>query len=141
MLSKVDLWIGKNLFIPPIVRLCQATKQSQFAVSRLFWFIAALDGFYRAENLFSSVVFGVMSLVMMVTASLRADLPTTSMFWFRMLALLFLIMDVVTGLTIGIWAGVEFWLFVLAAEYAASIRTIPPRAAKKRSVKAATQAN
>ena len=24
------------------------------------------------------------------------------------------------------WAGVEFWVFVLIAEYAATIRTIPP---------------
>jgi hypothetical protein len=37
------------------MKLCQMTRQSQFAVSRLFWFIAALDGFYRAETLLSSL--------------------------------------------------------------------------------------
>ena len=36
------------MFVPPIVKLCQLTRQTQFAVSRLFWFIAALDGFYHA---------------------------------------------------------------------------------------------
>src|SRR3546814_8894588 len=71
-LTSIDLWIGKKLFVPPIIKLCQLTRQSQFAVSRLFWFIAALDGFYRAETLLGSILFGGMSIVMMVTASLRA---------------------------------------------------------------------
>jgi hypothetical protein len=90
ILTDIDLWIGKTLFVPPIVRLCQLTGQSQFAVSRLFWFIAALDGFYRSETLVSSIVFGLMSLFMMLTASLRADMPARSSVWFRMLALGFL---------------------------------------------------
>src|SRR3546814_14333029 len=77
-LTSIDLWIGKKLFVPPIIKLCQLTRQSQFAVSRLFWFIAALDGFYRAETLLGSILFGGMSIVMMVTASLRADMPTRS---------------------------------------------------------------
>lgn len=130
-LDKLDHWIGKNLFVPPIVKLCHLTRQSQYAVSRLFWFIAALDGFYRAETLFASVLFGVLSLVMMVTASLRADLPTRSSMWFRMFALAFLILDLITGAVTGKWAGTEFWLFVLIAEYAATIRTLPPRVSEK----------
>src|SRR5688500_3274705 len=56
LFTKLDTWVGKTLFIPPIIRFCQATRQSQFAVSRFFWFVAALDGFYRAETLFSSVL-------------------------------------------------------------------------------------
>lgn len=102
ILTDIDLWIGKTLFVPPIVRLCQLTGQSQFAVSRLFWFIAALDGFYRSETLVSSIVFGLMSLFMMLTA-----------------------------------LSIEFWVFVLIAEYAATIRTIPPRQNKKVASKAA----
>jgi len=35
--GKIDQWIGSTLFVPPIVRLCQLTKQGQFAVARLFW--------------------------------------------------------------------------------------------------------
>jgi hypothetical protein len=130
-LAKLDHWIGKNLFVPPIVKLCQLTRQSQYAVSRLFWFVAALDGFYRADTLFSSVLFGALSLVMMVTASLRADMPTRSSMWFRLFALAFLILDLITGAATGKWAGTEFWLFVLIAEYAATIRTLPPRESKK----------
>lgn len=130
-LIAIDRWVGQTLFVPPIIKLCQATRQSQFAVSRLFWFIAALDGFYRAETPVSSILFGLLSIVMMVTASLRADSPTRSSVWFRLLALALLALDLMKGALTGAWAGTEFWVFVLIAEYAATIRTVPPRENKK----------
>ena len=129
--AKVDHWIGRTLFVPPIVKLCQLTRQSQFAVSRLFWFIAALDGLYRAASLFGAILWGVISLAMMVSAAWRADSPTASFMFFRLLAMLFLVLDVLKGAVTGEWAGFEFWIFVLVAEYAALIRTIPPRQASK----------
>ena len=136
-LAKLDLWIGKNLFVPPIIRLCQLTRQSQVAVARRFWFVAALDGLYRANTPFGAVVFGVLSVVMMLTAALRADMPITSTLWFRMFSLAFLMIDIVTGAATGKWAGVEFWLLALIAEYAGTIRTLPPIGSTKR-VRAAT---
>jgi len=48
-----------------------------------------------------------------------------------MIALAFLLLDLVSGATTGEWLGVEFWVFVLIAEYAATIRTIPPRETKE----------
>lgn len=126
LFEKVDAWVGKTFFIPPIIKLCQLTRQTQFAVSRLFWFIAALDGFYRAETLFSSVLWGGMSVIMMITATRRADRPAASFMFFRLLFLLFLVLDLLSGATTGRWAGVEFWVLVLTAEYANTIRTIPP---------------
>ena len=132
-LQTLDQWIGKTLFLPPIIRLCQLTRQSQFAVSRLFWFVAALDGFYRADTLFGSILFGVLSIIMMVTASLRADMPTRSSMGFRMFALAFFVLDVGAAVMTGKWAGTEFWLLVLIAEYASTIRTVPPRETKKRA--------
>jgi hypothetical protein len=136
VITKIDSWLGRTLFLPPIIKLCQWTRQTQFAVSRLFWFIAALDGFWRADTLFASIMFGLLSVFMMVTASLRADMPATSTMGFRMLAILFLLMDVAKGLMENDWAGTEFWIFVLIAEYAASIRTIPPTEASERSRRA-----
>jgi hypothetical protein len=130
-LTEIDHWIGKTLFVPPIIKLCQLTRQSQFAVSRLFWFIAALDGFYRAETLFWSFVWGGLSIYMMITASRRADSPATSLMSIRLLGVAFLLVDLVRGLATGQWAGAEFWVIVLAAEYAATIRTIPPAEAPK----------
>jgi hypothetical protein len=134
--AKIDLWVGKTLFVPPIVKLCQLTRQSQYAVSRLFWFIAALDGLYRAETLFGSLVWGGLSLVMMLSAAWRADTPTSSFRFFRMLALALLILDLAGGAVTGEWAGAAFWVFVLFAEYAAIIRTIPPRESRRAAAKA-----
>lgn len=134
--TEIDHWIGKTLFVPPIIKLCQLTRQSQFAVLRLFWFIAALDGFYRADTLFSSVLWGVLSLIMMITASRRADSPATSFMFFRLLGIVFLALDLMKGATAGEWAGAEFWCFVLIAEYAATIRTLPPREAFKTAARA-----
>jgi hypothetical protein len=126
-LASVDQWVGKTLFIPLIIKFCQLTRQSQFACSRLFWFISALDGFYRAETMFSSILWGGMSVVMMLTASRRADTPTQSFMLFRLLGLGFLAFDVLAGVLNGKLGGSEFWLLVLIAEYASTIRTIPPR--------------
>jgi hypothetical protein len=68
-----------------------------------------------------------MSIVMMVLAARRADTPTASFMFFRLLAVVMLILDIGQGAASGDWAGFGFWLFVLVAEYAATIRTIPPR--------------
>lgn len=138
-LTEIDHWIGKTLFVPPIIKLCQLTRQSQFAVARLFWFMAALDGFYRAESWVSSLIWGGVSVFMMITAARRADDPTISFLFFRLLALVFLVLDVIRGLMMGTWAGVEFWLLVLVAEYAATIRTLPPRDSPRRASQPASR--
>jgi len=127
LFAKIDHWVGSTLFVPPIIKLCQLTHQSQFAVSRLFWFIAALDGFYRADSLLWSILWGGVSVVMMITASQRADMPTASFMFFRMLGLALLAFGLLRGMTLGEWAGTEFWVFVLIAEYAATIRNVPPK--------------
>jgi len=124
--TAVDAWIGKTLFVPPIIKLCQATRQSQYAVSRLLWFIAALDQLRLASTPGQRIVAGLFSLFMMVTASLRADRPAVSMIWFRFLAMVLLMLDVMHGFAAGEWKGVEVWILILFAEYAATIRTIPP---------------
>jgi hypothetical protein len=126
-ITKGDAWIGKTLFIPPIIKLCHLTRQTQYAVSSLFWFIAALDGFCRADTLFSSLLWGGLSVIMMITAVRRADAPTQTFLFFRVLAVVFLALDLAKAAVTGEWAGVEFWIFVLIAEYAATIRTLPPK--------------
>ncbi|WP_235398862.1 hypothetical protein [Sphingomonas sp. SRS2] len=130
-MTNIDVWVGKTLFIPPIVKLCQITKQSQYAVSRLFWFITALDQLRIATSLTSQIIAGLFSIFMMFTASMRADMPAFSMMWFRMVALAFLVLDVFSGVVSGTWRGVEIWVLVLFAEYAATITTIPPKEDKK----------
>ena len=126
-----DVWVGKTLFVPPIIKLCQVTRQSQFAVSRLLWFITALDQLRIATSLASQIIAGLFSLFMMVSASFRADMPAFSMRWFRMMALAFLVLDIVSSVGSGQWKGIEIWLLVLFAEYAATIDRIPPAEDKR----------
>ena len=132
-ITNFDVWVGKTLFVPPIIKFCQITRQSQYAVSRLFWFITALDQLRIATSLTSQIIAGLFSLFMMFTATLRADMPAFSMRWFRMMALAFLALDIASSLTSGTWKGVEIWVFVLFAEYAATITNIPPAENKKRA--------
>jgi hypothetical protein len=126
VLTHLDTWLGKTLFLPAIIKLCHVTRQSRFAVSRLFWLAAALDGLWRADSLFLLVLFGLISLLMVVATALPVDFPTRSSLLMRMLALLLLAQDLWSGATSGQWAGAEFWLIVLLAQYAATIRTLPP---------------
>ncbi|HEY9580321.1 MAG TPA: hypothetical protein VIR65_10740, partial [Rhizorhapis sp.] len=76
------------------------------------------------------------SIFMMITAARRADRPTASFMFFRLLAVVFLAIDLVKGATMEEWAGSGFWLFVLIAEYAATIRTLPPVETSKIAAKA-----
>lgn len=131
--TDIDVWIGKTLFVPPIIKFCQLTRQSQYAASRLFWFITALDQLRIATSLTSQIIAGLFSLFMMFTASLRADMPAFSMRWFRMMALALLVLDVLSSLRTGQWKGVEIWVLVLFAEYAATITNVPPAEDKKRA--------
>lgn len=138
-IASLDLWLGKTLFLPPIIKLCQVTRQSQFAISRLFWFVVALDQLRLADTLTQQIIAGLFSVVMMITASLRADMPAYSWRWFRMLALALLVLDLFHATRSGEWTGVEIWLLVLFAEYAATIRTIPPADVERRVGKPVTK--
>jgi hypothetical protein len=131
-LAALDFWLGKALFLPPIIKLCQVTRQSQYAISRLLWFVVALDQMRLAQTIGQQILAGLFAVAMMLTASLRADMPASSWRWFRLLALVLLVLDVVQGVRAGTWEGVEIWLLILFAEYAATIRTIPPADAQRR---------
>jgi len=130
-LSTIDKWVGQTLFIPAIIKLCQVSGQSQFAICRLFWFIVALDQLRIAETLTGQIVAGIFSILMMLSASLRADMPAYSMRGFRIIAMALLALDVFHGAASGDWLGVEIWVLILFAEYAATIRTIPPKEERK----------
>ncbi|MDB5690263.1 MAG: hypothetical protein JWL91_2139 [Sphingomonas bacterium] len=134
--TAIDAWIGKTLFVPPIVKFCQATRQGQYAASRLFWFLVALDQLRLAETLSAQIFAGLFSLFMMLTASLRADMPAYSMIGFRLFAVALLVLVVMHGVFSGEWRGVEIWVLVLFAEYAATIRTIPPSETKQKAARA-----
>jgi hypothetical protein len=67
----------------------------------------------------------------MLSASLRADMPAYRMRGFRIIAMVLLALDVFHGVASGDWLGLEIWALILFAEYAATIRTIPPKEERK----------
>jgi len=126
-MTAIDVWVGKTLFVPPIIKFCQLTRQSQYAVSRLLWFVAGLDQLRLATSLTSQILAGLFSLFMMFAASFRADTPVISTMGLRIMTLMLLALDVFSGVVSGGWKGVEIWILLLFAQYAATIRTIPPK--------------
>jgi hypothetical protein len=132
MLSRIDLWIGKTLFIPIIIRACQRFGVTQYAMHRMLWFVACLHGLYYAEDWIGYIVFGLGSLIMCLSAALIPNWPVSSFLWFRMLVLVSVPVIAPLVITGRNYHTIFYTLFVLFAEYAATIRTIPPLEVKER---------
>jgi hypothetical protein len=136
MFERIDTWIGKTLFVPLIIRICQHLGCTQYRVNRVCWFIAALVGFYFAHSVAMKVFSGVFAILCCLTAgSANAHYPTVSWRWFRLSVLALLAVDVFVRRD---W-GIAYDTLVLFAEYASTIRTIPPLEAgrKQRAYKPA----
>ncbi len=142
MFSRLDAWLAKYAFHPPIIWFCQITRQTQYAASRLFWFAAMLMMFYRASSFWAQVFMGTMCLIGMLAASLRADAYTESRSAMRRLWLFLAAFDTILFVLCVIYdekvggAGLNLVIdiVVLFAEYAATIKTIPPRKTRERKV-------
>ncbi len=142
MFARLDAWLAKYAFHPPIIWFCQITRQTQYAASRLFWFTAMLMMFYRASSLWAQVFMGLMCLSGMLSASLRANEHTESWSVMRRIWLCLAVLD--TSLFVlcviydekvgGASLNVAIDIVVLFAEYAATIKTIPPRKTRERKV-------
>ena len=144
MIRRLDAWIGTKLFHPPIIWLCQRTGMSQFAVARYGWMLAAWTLVMRIS--FEGVGDWIFSaLVILVTvletwrAAVMPNSPSRRSDGLRVIILLFAMFDV--GLLVvesarsgfpGFHWGHAWDLFALTAEYAKTVRTIPPREAQKR---------
>jgi hypothetical protein len=150
MIRRIDHWIGTRLFHPPIIWLCQRTGMTQFAVARYGWMLAAWTLVMRIT--FEGVGDWILSaLIIVVTlletwrAAVMPNAPTRRNDGLRIVILLFATFDI--GMLVFVSARYGFpgfhwghaWdLFALTAEYAKTIRTIPPR--KHKAAKAAAQA-
>lgn len=120
--ERIDSWVGKNLFVPLVIRWCQQFGVTQHRVHRVCWFIAALLAFYFAHSMASKIFFGCFAVFMCFEAGLMSDnVPSTSWRWFRLLVIACLAVDVFELNYRPIYD-----LLVLIAEYASTIRTIPP---------------
>jgi hypothetical protein len=139
MLKRFDHWLGKEIFQPPIIWLCQRTGMTQFAVARYGWMLAAWTLVMRIS--FEGVgdwVFAALILIVTVLETWRAavmpNAPSRGNSGLRFIILIFTAIDIGTLVYTSARHGFpgfswrHAWdLFALIAEYAKTIGTIPPR--------------
>jgi|GEM_PF-1024638 len=145
MLRRFDRWFGQGIMHPPIIWFCQRTGMTQFAVTRYAWMLAAWTLVMRisfegiGDWIFSALVV-IVTVLETWRAAVMPDAPTRRNDGLRIIILLFALFDV--GLLVFLSARYGFhgfswghaWdLFALIAEYAKTIRTIPPRKAREKA--------
>lgn len=139
IIRRLDIWLGKTLFHPPIILLCQRTRQTQYAIYRTFWFFAACHATYYAmaegAEWLSCFFLWAFTLLLMISAAVYPDRPTISLGITRFVFWVFFIMGIFACAIAGaVTDGTVRAIIILFAEYAATIKTIPPR--KKREKRA-----
>lgn len=138
-LSRLDAWLGMNLFHPPIILLCQLTRQTQYAIHRALWFFAALHATYYDKHdswgwaafLWIWVIFNFLGAVLVPDMEAKSYGPFRAVFW------IFFLIGVLGLVVLGELSNSTVRaLMILFAEYAATIKTIPPRRKRERRTSA-----
>lgn len=139
ILSRLDAWLGKTLFHPPIILACQLTRQTQYAMNRALWFFAACHATYYAQGESWVLVAFLWSwvLVTFIDATVRPGAPTRSFGVWRFIWWLLFASGIFTVYATGeLTDGTVRALIILFAEYASTIKTIPPRRKRDRRASA-----
>ncbi|QNG44669.1 hypothetical protein [Sphingobium yanoikuyae] len=137
--SRIDAWLGKTLFHPPIILACQLTRQTQYAMHRALWFFAACHAtVYLEHDDWLWVVFmWFFVAITLLSATVYADWPAVSIRAFRLFWFFLLIGQVSVTLLGGeLLASSIRSVIILFAEYAATIKTIPPRRKREKRASA-----
>lgn len=139
ILSRLDVWLGKTLFHPPIILACQITRQTQHAMSRALWFFASCHATYYIgdEGWGWAAFMWFWTIIAFISAATFPDVETRSWGGFRLLMWVMSILATVSflhGAETG--AAIVRNLIILFAEYAATIKTIPPRRKRERNTSA-----
>lgn len=137
-MTRIDLWVGKNLFQPPIILLCQLTGMTQYAVHRYLWWGIIMFCVWRLDSgdhwLWKSIVIA-WGVGHTISAGLSPDRPMEEgAAWFRRLLIVLLALELIFA---AIMARTPSLMLVamMFAEYALTIKTIPPREIKEAAVK------
>lgn len=132
MIRRIDAWIGLRLFHPPVIWICQRARITQWAFYRYGWWIYALWALWRDDH--SSAVETVMlvafALIRTLSAGLSLNSPAPQSLLLRYLLWVTGFWILLPPITHRDLEALGMQLLILAAEYATTIRTIPPR--KKR---------
>ena len=130
LIRRIDAWIGRVLMHPPIILICQLTRMSQHAFHRYLWWIVALHALWQDdhERIAYTVFFILFALTRTVSAARnpvkisRSALVLRIFFWSTLIA------SIATLFFGHRPDGADLdTLLALIAEYAATIKTIPPR--------------
>lgn len=134
-MKRLDIWLGKTLFHPPIIALCHATRQTQYAIHRAFWFFAALHATYYAKDdgWVTATIVWLWVIVSFIDAVAVPDRHATSYGFMRAFYWFFFLIGVIGFITLGdLSSGTVRALMILFAEYAATIKTLPPRRSREK---------
>lgn len=147
MLAKLDAWVGKTLFLPPIIHLCHLTGWTQWRVARmahlLFW-LHIIWSWAPGKGTGMKILDVVMCLLVVMGAGLWPDRPQPAHSRWHVgvrraiLVTLLVVIAIDAGLTLlfGRLAfsgnGLLSLNLLLLSEYARSIDTIPPREIRER---------
>lgn len=139
-LKRIDAWVGKNLFVPPIIAFCRATRQNQYEATGCFIIIACLIACWDTSRpprslvsyiWFSSFVF--ITIIAYITYFIRKVTGPMDRFT-SVFSKIMLVLQVFLLLVFYIPMGSDenayntaFWVFAVAAIYASNIKNIPPR--------------
>ena len=145
-LKRLDIWMGKNVFIPPIIAFCHATRQTQHETAGCLFitafFLLCWDILQEASSsweylLIPLYLFFIVSIYRdaFIVGSKPAPTPLIRyVAWFFLAANAFLwLANALTG-RIDDLRDEIFWALIVAAEYALAIDTLPPR--RKRDARA-----
>lgn len=135
-MKRLDIWLGKNLFQPPIILLCQLTGMTQFAVHRYLWWAITLYLIWRLDS-DDHWLWKTMLILVGVGQTIGAGLsPDRELKGSDLLRRFFVLLGLLELITVMLGKPLSpHMLAMLFAEYALTIKTIPPRKTKEAAVK------
>lgn len=134
MIARLDIWLGKNLFQPPIILLCQLAGMTQYAVHRYLWWAIIMFCVWRLDEgdhwLWKSIVI-TWGIGHTISAGLSPDRPLDEgAAWFRRLLIVLMTLEIIFAAILAKMPS-PVLVAMMFAEYALTIKTIPPRETKK----------
>ena len=132
MIARIDVWLGLRVFQPPAILLCWLLRCTQHRLNRDMWFVIMAWMTWRGAYLNHygwavTVIMGICCLASGAVASfVHQHVPTVTFRWYRMLIMVFLITETAAVPVSGQWWMPLEDIWILIAEYAATITNLPP---------------
>jgi hypothetical protein len=155
MIRRFDAWLGARIFVPIVIWICQRANTTQWRFSNYGWMLASWLMLYAAMKRGTGETLPfIVAVYCTVIAARQPDKEGLSFLWLRMVFAVgeFLHWSGHALYEAGLVdAGFLLWgvdwdascpvgLIILAAEYALTIRTIPPRETRSTTSRPALEA-